>query len=469
VQVLDTGPRGGGSPAGIPAPHLPRAIGPAGKIDPRLTGSSEIAASGKGHGMPDVPEPMVKLVRWTAEPAAAQLVRSTAAAVISYLAAVWLTPQPAPLTAPLTALLVVQVTLYSTFITGIRRVNAVVVGVLIAIGFSALVGLTWWSLGMTILTALLVGRVVRVGEFEAEVAISAMLVLGVTRVATTAWDRVYETLIGAAVGLLFNLMFAPPVWVQSAGGSIEALARRMGRLFRDIGGEVAGHLPVESAAARLHEARRVDQAISEVDASLRQAEDSLRWNPRVREGALSRIVLRTGLDTLEICAVVLRVLSRTLTDLAKARTEESLFPDDIAGELELLFDHVANAVESFAVLITTQVAANAQSAEERLAQALDDSATVRDRTADLLLARVLEHPREWQLHGALLAEVDRILDELAVEKRSERLVEELDHYSRELSERHPRIALMRRRISGRGQALRGSAPVRALRRPNGRG
>ncbi len=402
---------------------------------------------------------MVKLVRWTAEPAIAQIGRSTAAAVIAYLAARWLTPQPVPLTAPLTALLVVQVTLYSTFMTGIRRVNSVVIGVLIAIGFSALVGLNWWSLGLTILTALLIGRVLRVGEFVPEVAISAMLVLGVTRVSSTAWDRVFETLIGAGVGLLFNLLFAPPVWVQSAGGSIDALARRMGRLFRDIGGEVAGHLPVERAADRLHEARRVDHAITEVDASLRQAEESLRWNPRVREGLLSRIALRTGLDTLEICAVVLRVLSRTLTDLAKERTRESLFPDEIARELERLFDHVADAVESFAVLITTQVAAEAQEAEERLAWALAESAAVRDRTADLLLAGVQEHPRQWQLHGALLAEVDRILDELAVEKRSMRLVEELDRQATELSERHPRLALMRRRISGRRESPRRSAPV----------
>lgn len=234
--------------------------------------------------MPDVPEPMVKLVRWTAEPVANQIVRSTAAAVISYLAAVWLLPQPVPLTAPLTALLVVQVTLYSTFITGIRRVNAVVIGVVIAIAFSSLVGLRWWSLGLIILTALLVGRVVRVGEFEAEVAISAMLVLGVTKVGSAAWDRIYETLIGAAVGLLFNLLFAPPVWVQSAGGSIEEMAHRMGRLFRDIGGQVAGHLPVERAAARLHEARGVDHDITEVDASLRQAEDSLRFNPGCARG-----------------------------------------------------------------------------------------------------------------------------------------------------------------------------------------
>ncbi|UWE09548.1 FUSC family protein [Actinacidiphila bryophytorum] len=409
--------------------------------------------------MPDVPEPVVKLVRWSAEPVSAQILRSTAASVISYVVAVWLLPNPAPLTAPLTALLVVQVTLYSTLKTGINRVNAVVAGVLIAIGFSSLVGLSWWSLGLIILTSLLIGRFVRAGEFEIEVAISAMLVLGVTRVANTAWDRVFETLIGAVVGLLFNLL-APPVWVQPAGESIESLANRMGGLFRDMGGEVAGHLPVARAASRLHEARRVDHDIVEVDASLRQAEDSLRWNPRVREGALSRIVLRTGLDTLEICAVVLRVMSRTLTDLAKHRTEEALFPDDVADELEKLFDHVAYAIESFAVLITSQVSASAETAEDRLILALADSERSRDQIADLLLHNVQRHPRQWQLHGALLAEVDRILDELAVEKRSERLVEELDRIGSELGERHPRLAMIRRRLKGSEVYRRSSAAVR---------
>lgn len=102
-----------------------------------------------------------------------------------------------------------QVTLYATLTTGIRRVNSVVAGVVIAIGFSVLVGLTWWSLALIILASLAVGHLVRVSEFVPEVAISAMLVLGVTRVGDTAWARVVETLIGAVVGLAFNLLLAP--------------------------------------------------------------------------------------------------------------------------------------------------------------------------------------------------------------------------------------------------------------------
>lgn len=404
--------------------------------------------------MPGVSAPVIKLVQRTTEPAAVQTLRSTAAAVIAYAVALATLPQPAPLTAPLTALLVVQVTLYATLRTGIRRVNSVIVGVLIAIGFSSLVGLTWWTLGLTIFTSLLIGRLVRVDEFVPEVAISAMLVLGVSQVAHTAWDRVMETLIGAGVGLMFNLLFAPPVWVQSAGASIGGLGSRMGEMFRDLGAEIGGNTSVPEAAARLHEARRLDHDIVEVDASLRQAEESLMLNPRVRQGLLYRVVLRTGLDTLEICAVVLRVLTRTLTDLAKARTEESLFPDEVADDLRKLFGQMSDAIESFATLITTPLAANAEAAEDRLTEALSASRETRDRVADLLLEGVQAHPRQWQLHGALLAEVDRILDELDIDKRTQRLGEELDRHSAEMHERHPRLQALARRLRGSAMTAR---------------
>ncbi|WUK34005.1 aromatic acid exporter family protein [Streptomyces sp. NBC_00370] len=383
------------------------------------------------------------LVRLRRDPTVAQTLRSVVAATISYVVALRLSNEAAPLTAPLTALLVVQVTLYSTLTTGIRRVNAVVTGVLMAIAFSALVGLTWWSLAILLLAALVVGRFVRAGEFVVEVGISAMLVLGVTQVANTAWDRVLDTLIGAVVGLLFNVLFVPPVWVSTAGESIEGLARRMRQLILRVSEDLSAPKPVGLAAARLHEARRLDNDIAEVDASLRQAEESVRFNPRVREGLLHRVVLRTGLDTLEICTVVLRVLARTLTDLAKARREEPLFPEEIGTALEELLGHLADAVVSFAVLVTSDVSASAEMAEGRLAEDLAAATASREEVAQLLLLRIQERPRQWQLYGAVLTEIDRMLDELDMENRSQRLMEELDRSSREQREKHPRLAAFR--------------------------
>ncbi|WP_413760103.1 FUSC family protein [Streptomyces sp. MMBL 11-3] len=387
-----------------------------------------------------------RLAKWRQEPVIVQSVRSSAAATLAYVVALHFSPEAAPLTAPLTALLVVQVTLYSTLTTGVRRVNSVVAGVLVAIGFSALVGLTWWSLGLLILASLAVGHLVRVSEFVPEVAISAMLVLGVTRIGDTAWARILETVIGAVVGLGCNLLFAPPVWTGAAGESIEDLARRMRRLMRRVGEEASGSTPASVAAERLHEARRLDHEIVDVDAALKQAEDSLRLNPRVREGLLHRVVLRTGLDTLEICTVVLRVLARTLTDLAKEREPEPLFEPHVGATFEQLLSEVGDAVVSFAVLVTTDVSRSAESAESRLASELAAATATREKLAQLLLTEVQRDARQWQLYGAVVTEVTRILDELDMEHRSRRLLEELDRCTREQRERMPRLDRLNRRL-----------------------
>ncbi|MFF5981851.1 FUSC family protein [Streptomyces olindensis] len=394
------------------------------------------------------------------DPVVVQTLRSATAATIAYVIALRLSPEKAPLTAPLTALLVVQVTLYATLTNGFRRVNAVVAGVLVAIAFSLLVGLTWWSLALLIVAALAVGRLVRVEEYVPEVAISAMLVLGVTTVGDTAWARVLETLIGAVVGLGCNLLLAPPVWVEEAGESIEGLARRLRQLMLRMGEEAAARgTPVDRAAEQLHEARRLDHDIVEVDAALRQAEDSLRLNPRVREGLLHRVVLRTGLDTLEICTVVLRVLARSLTDLAKEREPEPLFETETGAALEQLLSEIADAVVSFAVLVTTHLSASAESAEERLAAELRTAAGTRDKLALLLREEAERDPRHWQLPGAVLTEVNRILDELDTEHRTRRLLEELDRVSREQRVRMPRLTRMRERLGVQEQLWRNRTGV----------
>lgn len=168
---------------------------------------------------------------------------------------------------------------------------------------------------------------------------------------------------------------------------------------------------------------------------------------------MSRVVLRTGLDTLEICVVVLRVLARSLTDLAKRRgADDPLFDRDVAVALEELFAHLGGALVSFAVLVTTQVSSNAEEAEARLAAELAAARASREKAADMLLDRVRQHPGAWQLHGSLLAEVDRILDELALEHRSHRLMEELDEAARAQQDRFAVPA--RLRLVARGERVR---------------
>ncbi len=234
------------------------------------------------------------------------------------------------------------------------------------------------------------------------------------------------------------------------------MARRVRQLMLRVGEEAAGRVSASLATARLYEARRLDHEIVGVDAALRQAEDSLKLNPRVREGLLHRIVLRTGLDTLEIVTVVLRVIARTLADLAKEREAEPLFEPEIGATLERLLSEIADAVVSFAVLVTTDVSRSAESAETRLAEELITAGATRDKLAQLLLEEVQRDTRQWQFHGAILTEVNRILDEMDTEHRTRRLLEELDRGAREQRERNPRLARLRDRARGpRSARLRG--------------
>ena len=68
------------------------------------------------------------LVRQRAQPAAETIVRLAVTAVFAYLLALPLPDASRPVMAPLTALVVVQVSIYQTLRTAVRRVASVVAG-----------------------------------------------------------------------------------------------------------------------------------------------------------------------------------------------------------------------------------------------------------------------------------------------------------------------------------------------------
>src|SRR5688572_5907654 len=184
-------------------------------------------------------------------------------------------------------MLVVQVTPVSLLASGLDRVVAVVAGVAVAVGFAAVIPLEWWSLGLLILVSITIGQVLRLRSNLIEVAISGMLVLGVGSLSTesAAWQRIAETLVGAAVGIAANLLFPPKVASAEASRAIDGLADSISELLNRIADELAelvAHGGDLAAAARawLGESRRINHDIPHVGAALVHAEQGRRLNVR---------------------------------------------------------------------------------------------------------------------------------------------------------------------------------------------
>lgn len=366
----------------------------------------------------------VRRVRERWRPALARVARLSSAAVASYLLALRAVSDPRPVTAALTALLIVQVTLVGTIADTARRILSVVLGVAVAIGVSSLVGFTWWSLGAVVAGSIVLGQALRLGPHLMEVPISAMLVLAAGGAGVQATDRVVETLVGAAAGLLINVVFPPSVQTRSAGVAVgrfaESIARPLDRAARSLND---GEATTDEVRSWLNEARSITDDIAAVDSALTAAGESRRLNPRALGTPDVTPDLRSGLSSLEHSAVALRAVFRSLADGAgTSSTEgapETIEDDDLRIAFAVLMSDLAQAVRSFGTLIRAEVDAADELHTEELAGLLDAVREARVRLTELLLVDQ-GAPGRWQLHGSLLAGVERILAELDVAERTRR-------------------------------------------------
>lgn len=291
------------------------------------------------------------LARHRAQPTAATIIRLTACAVFAYLIALPVPETSPPVLAPLTALLVLQVSIYQTLYSAVRRVAAVVTGVLIALGLSRLIGFTWWSLGLTITLGLAVGYALRLREAVLEVPISAMLILSVGSKAA-ATSRITETLIGTAAGLIAGLVLTAPQ-VEPAEEAIADLARTMADLLDRMAAGLNDGSINDSARAWLDQARALGNEIRRVDEALQQAEESTKLNPRSMRLPYSTVTLRQGLETLEHSAITVRVLARSLTDTTRlAGDDNSLNDPDVRRGLADTLRELSAAVRIYSSLAT---------------------------------------------------------------------------------------------------------------------
>jgi 5'-deoxynucleotidase YfbR-like HD superfamily hydrolase len=322
---------------------------------------------------------------------------------------------------------VLQASLYQTIRSGIRKVISVAAGVLVAVGVSEFIGFSWWQLALVIAGALLIGRILRLGDDLLEVPISAMLIFSSAGTHVAATGRIVDTLAGTAAGLVGGLVFAKPR-VQPAREAVGTLAGRLAGLLDLMAGDLspADGVPDDHDAASapglaavhewLSQARALREEIERVDHMLRTAADSVRLNPRSRLGGVPDDLLfvgaglRGGLEALEHATVTVRGLARSILESTGIDSDTSPIRDEqTRARLADVLRNLAQAIRAYGRLVQV-FPADSEALKSELERQLEAAHREQDELAAVLEPRTPAEggSSEWPLRGEILTHVDRL-------------------------------------------------------------
>lgn len=254
----------------------------------------------------------------------------------------------------------------------------------------------------------MLAKLLRIGEGGAvQVPVSGLLVLTVGSSGDYALDRVVETVLGAAVGVLVNVALAPPTRTRDAGRHVLALARAEADVLRAAGQGLRADRWVEDAPAWLDDARHLDGVVAAARAAVDRGETSLRLNPRGHRLAGAALRRRVALGALEHVAVQVRGIARTLADSANDPA-----PQGAGLALGEAMTAAGAALSAYGEVAAEPAAHETSTEADELRSRL---AAARVAVAGAVVAARSEPEwaeGAWLAHGSLLTDLDRLLGEL---------------------------------------------------------
>lgn len=213
-----------------------------------------------------------------------QLLKGAAASIITWFVCAAIFTEQMPIFGAIAALLVMQDNVDQSLTKGLERVVGVLIGVSVAIGAGSLFGDQSWLFIAAIPAAMAVGWLLRMTPASAnQVAISALLMIALGGLQLHyGVERLVETAIGAAIGVLINALVVAPVRNSSMHEAIVMLTDDAALVLEEIADGLTTPRDSEWLAQMLADARALQAERTRVHQLLRQARDSLRFNPRSR-------------------------------------------------------------------------------------------------------------------------------------------------------------------------------------------
>ncbi|MBP6084215.1 MAG: FUSC family protein [Candidatus Planktophila sp.] len=306
------------------------------------------------------------------------------------------------LVAAIVCSLSIRISLYKSVREGLGQILGTAIGAGIALTTVYFFDFGVIAVATTVLLCSVVARALHLGEVASvNVPVTALIVIGPGISSSTAEHRLYSTLIGAAVAIVFSYFSHASTPAGRTIDQITRLGKKSADLLGNMAEGVASGYSQDDAGKWLLRARILIEEIPNVRAQALEAKKYARWSPLAEADQADALYLR-GV-AMEHTVVQVRTIARTLFDSAVA-----------GGVTEFANRQIGNALSATSYAIATKVESiESQNAEQRSLNIAEDLRLAAATLAEELIA---ENDRidqeEFVRNISLVSNIERIADSL---------------------------------------------------------
>ncbi|MBC9713299.1 FUSC family protein [Streptomyces sp. TRM66268-LWL] len=214
------------------------------------------------------------------------VLRAALASALAWWVAADLLDLSAPDLAPVGAMLACQLTPYGTARRAFHRGAGVAFGGALGLTASMTVGVTPLTMFATVLVGMCAGRLLRLGGQVHQIALTAVLVMGVPGHFDYGVHRLAANLLGVAIGAAVGLAVPPPPFARRASEKLAHLSGQMSELLNEMSEQLRDGNWDAHSGEWVERARALSERLTKVRTAVAAAEDANRWRPHTRDATL---------------------------------------------------------------------------------------------------------------------------------------------------------------------------------------
>ena len=306
------------------------------------------------------------------------------------------------LVAAIVCSLSIRISLYKSVREGLGQILGTAIGAGIALATVYFFDFGVIAVATTVLLCSVVARGLRLGEVASvNVPVTALIVIGPGISSSTAEHRLFSTLIGAAVAIVFSYFSHASTPAGRTIDQITRLGKKSADLLGSMAEGVASGYSQDDAGKWLLRARILIEEIPNVRSQALEAKRYARWSPLAEADQADALYLR-GV-AMEHTVVQVRTIARTLFDSAVA-----------GGVTQFANRQIGNALSAASYAISSKVdSIETQNASQRSLNIAEDLRLAAATLAEELIA---ENERidqdEFVRNISLVSNIERIADSL---------------------------------------------------------